>query len=99
MRQSTKATDPQIPPEVRSFLAKIGGRGGRRSKRTLTSEQSHAMIKVREARRAFRRFRALCFWSYDPNITITIDDVPWVVETLRKHGNRQAWEIAESLCR
>jgi hypothetical protein len=57
------------------------------------------MVKVREARRAFRRFRALCFWSYDPNMTITIDDVPWVAETLRKHGNRQAGEIAEYLCR
>jgi hypothetical protein len=32
-------------------------------------------------------------------MTITIHDVPWVAETLRKHGNRQAWEIAESLCR
>jgi hypothetical protein len=30
---------------------------------------------------------------------ITIDDIPWVVETLRKHGNRQAWEIAAYLCR
>jgi len=99
MRHGPKTTDSKLPSEVRSYLAEIGGRGGRRSRRTLTSEQSRAMVKVREARRAFRSFRALCFWSYDPNMTITIDDVPWVAETLRKHGNRQAWEIAESLCR
>jgi hypothetical protein len=57
------------------------------------------MLKVREARRAFRRFRALCFWSYDPNMKITIDDVAWVAETLRKHGNRKAGEVADYLCR
>lgn len=88
-----------IPSTVRAYLAEIGSKGGRRSKRALATEQSRAMIRVREARRAFKRFRALCFWSYDPNMTITINDVPWVVETLRKHGNRQAWEIAEYLCR
>jgi hypothetical protein len=84
---------------VRSYFAEIGGRGGRRSKRTLTSEQAKAMVKVREARRAFKRFRALCFWSYNPDMKITIDDVAWVAETLRNHGNRKAWEVADYLCR
>lgn len=99
MRRQHTADNATISPYVRSYLAKIGSKGGRRSKRRLTSEQSRAMLKVREARRAFRRFRALCFWSYDPAIVITIDDVPWVAETLRKHGNRQAWELADYLCR
>ncbi len=84
---------------MRSYFAEIGGRGGRRSKRTLTSEQAKAMVKVREARRAFKRFRALCFWSYNPDMKITIDDVAWVAETLRNHGNRKAWEVADYLCR
>lgn len=57
------------------------------------------MVKVREARRAFQRFRALCFWSYNPDMKITIDDVAWVAETLRNHGNRKAWEVADYLCR
>jgi hypothetical protein len=36
------------------------------------------MVKVREARRAFHDFYASCFWSYDPNYRITLQDVPWV---------------------
>lgn len=95
----TRDASTKIPSEVKAYFAEIGRKGGRRSRRTLTPEQSKAMLKVREARRAFRRFRTLCFWSYDPNLRITIDDVMWVAETLRKHGNRQAWEVADSLCR
>ncbi len=71
----------------------------RRGRRTLTSEQAREMVRVREARRAYRRFRELCFWSYDPDLIITGADVPWVVEMLRKHGNRQAGEVADTLCR
>lgn len=57
------------------------------------------MVRVREARRAFRRFHASCFWSYRPDLTITLDDVPWVAEQLKKHGNREAWRIGTRLCR
>jgi hypothetical protein len=94
-----RTTSSRAPSVVRNYLAEIGRRGGRRSRRTLTPEQAKAMVKVREARRAFRRFRALCFWSYNPDMKITIDDVAWVAETLRNHGNRKAWEVADYLCR
>jgi hypothetical protein len=57
------------------------------------------MVRVREARRAFRRFRATCFWSYRPDLEIGLDQVGWVAEQLRKHGNREAWRIAARLCR
>ncbi len=57
------------------------------------------MVKVREARRAYRRYHASCFWSYRPELEIGIDDVPWVAEQLMKHGNRAAWLIGKSLCR
>jgi hypothetical protein len=55
------------------------------------------MVAVREARRAFRRFHASCFWSYRPDLTISEADVPWVAEQLMKHGNREAWLISSSL--
>jgi hypothetical protein len=58
-----------------------------------------AMVRVREARRAFRRFRTSCFWSYRPDLIIGPPDVPWVAEQLRKHGNREAWRVAAKLCR
>jgi hypothetical protein len=57
------------------------------------------MVRVREARRAFRRFYSSCFWSYRPDLVIRADDVPWVAEQLRRHGNREAWRIAAKLCR
>jgi hypothetical protein len=57
------------------------------------------MVRVREARRVYRRFHAECFWSCDPAYRIGPSDVAWVAEQLRRHGGRDAWEIASRLCR
>ena len=84
---------------VRRYLAEIGARGGRRSRRTLDAETARAMVRVREARRTFRRFRNTCFWSYRPDLVIRAEDVPWVAEQLMKHGNREAWRVGARLCR
>jgi len=83
---------------VSAYLADIGRRGGRKSRRTLDPETARAMVRVREARRAFRRFQAECFWSFDPDYVVGQTDVAWVVEQLRKHGGREAWEVAGKLC-
>lgn len=56
-------------------------------------------MQVREARRAFRKYHAACFWSYRADLQVGMDDVPWVAEQLMKHGNRQAWQIGSALCR
>lgn len=85
--------------ELRRYLAQIGSRGGRKSRRALDPDTARAMVKVREARRAFRRFRTTCFWSYRPDLLIGVDDVPWVAEQLMKHGNREAWRAGAKLCR
>jgi len=85
--------------EVQRYLAEIGRRGGRKSRRVLEPETARDMVRVREARRAFRRFRALCFWSYRPDLEIRLEDVPWVAEQLMKHGNREAWRVGARLCR
>jgi len=82
---------------IRSYLATIGARGGRKSRRTLEPETARTMVRVREARRAFRRFRATCFWSYRPDLVIGPDDVAWVAEQLRRHGTREAWPVAARL--
>ncbi len=84
---------------VRAYLAEIGRRGGRKSRRTLDPEAARAMVKVREARRAYRRFHSQCFWSYDPEYVVGPRDVGWVAEQLRRHGGREAWEVAGRLCR
>jgi hypothetical protein len=57
------------------------------------------MVKVREARRAFRRFHTLCFWSVDPGYQITLADVPWVAKQLMTYGGRVGWEMGSKLCR
>ncbi|HEV8454110.1 MAG TPA: hypothetical protein VGQ24_04425 [Gemmatimonadales bacterium] len=83
----------------KKYLQQIGRQGGIKSRRTLDPEAARDMVRVREARRAFRRFRATCFWSYRPDLVIGSADVPWVAEQLRKHGNREAWRVAARLCR
>lgn len=84
---------------IRDYLSRIGARGGRKSRRVLDSATAREMVRVREARRAFRRFRTRCFWSYRPDLEIGAEDIPWVAEQLRKHGNRDAWRVAAKLCR
>ncbi|MDP3758878.1 MAG: hypothetical protein Q8R01_00005 [Ramlibacter sp.] len=84
---------------LREYLRRIGRRGGLKSRRALPSETARDMVRVREARRAFRRFRATCFWSYRPDLAIGIADVPWVAEQLMKHGDREAWRVGARLCR
>ena len=84
---------------IRKYLAAIGRRGGRKSRRSLEPETARDMVRVREARRAFRRYHAACFWSFDPNYRIGQSDVAWVAEQLRRHGGREAWETASQLCR
>lgn len=88
-----------LSSEIRSYMALLGSRGGRKSRRTLTTSEAKAMVKIREARRAYRLFHARCFWSYDPKLLIQLTDVGWVADQLRKHGGREAWLVAERLCR
>lgn len=87
-------TDP-----VRKYLAEIGRRGGRRSRRALDSETARQMVKVREARRAFGRFHAQCFWSSPPDYVVTTADIPWVARRLKMYGGREGWRIGARLCR
>lgn len=84
---------------VRAWLSEIGRRGGRKSRRVLDSEAARSMVRLRQARRAYRRFHTECFWSFDPNYPVGAADVPWVAAQLRKHGRREAWLLGEKLCR
>jgi len=88
-----------MDPRVRDWLAEIGRRGGQKSRRSLSSETARLMVKVREARRAYRRFHARCFWPFDPDFLVGIDDVQWVADRLKRHGGRDAWLIGSKLCR
>ena len=86
-------------PVIREYMSEIGRRGGQISRRELSREDARRMVRVREARRAYRRFHAQCFWSCSPDLEIGAADVDWVGEGLKRHGGRVAWEVAAKLCR
>ena len=84
---------------IRRYLAQIGSRGGRKSRRELDPAQARDMVRIREARRAYRAYHARCFWSCPPDLEIGASDVAWVAEQLMRHGGREAWEKGARLCR
>ena len=84
---------------VREYLSAIGRKGGARSRRRLSSEDARDMVRVREARRAFRRFYAQCFWYMRPDLEVTLADIPEIVRGLRQNGGRQGFFLAARLCR
>lgn len=85
--------------EIRKYLAEIGRVGGLKSRRRLDPETARQMVRVREARRAFRRFHVECFWSSPPDLAVGAGDISWVAEQLQKHGGAEAWRVASKLCR
>lgn len=89
-----------INKETRSWLAEIGRRGGRKSRRTLDGDEARRMVLIREARRAFRDFHARCFWSSPADYVPGEGDVEWIARQLCKHGGAAGWERARRLlCR
>ncbi len=83
---------------VSRYLSEIGRRGGRKSRRSLDPSTARDMVRVREARRAYRKFYTMCFWSYRRDLQITSADVSWVAAQLKKHGNPEAWRVGGRLC-
>lgn len=88
-----------MSPEIRSYLAEIGRRGGQRSRRSLDPRTAREMVRLREARRAFERFRVRCFWSTPATYVVTAADIPWVARQLMTHGGREGWRMGARLCR
>ena len=84
---------------IRRYLAQIGAKGGRKSRRALSPEVAREMVRVREARRAYREFHTRCFWSSPRDLHISAADVAWVAEGLMRHGNREAFLRGAKLCR
>lgn len=81
----------------REYLATIGARGGRKSRRALSPEVARSMVRVREARRAYRRFHAACFATFASDRVIVAADIPWVVEQLSQSDREDARAAAARL--
>ena len=84
--------------DISAYLAEIGRKGGKKSRRRLSPEDARNMVRVREARRAFREFHAQCFWYMRPDMKITLADVPEVARGLRQNGGRRGFIVASHLC-
>ena len=75
---------------INRYLAAIGARGGRKSRRTLSPEAAAAMVRVREAGRAYRRFHEQCFAAWPSDRRITVADIEWVAERFLAFGDEAA---------
>ena len=84
---------------TRRYLAEIGRRGGKKSRRVLDPTTARAMVRLREARRLYRKFHAKCFWSNDPGHIVGMAEIPWVAEQLMKYGGHVGWQAGAKLCR
>ena len=80
----------------RTSTDKTGCKGGRKDPNP-SSEGALAMVRLHEARRAFREFHAQCFWYMPPDLEITLEDVPEVARGLRLHGGRRGFLLAARL--
>jgi len=81
---------------VSAYLSEIGRRGGLKSRRRLSAADARRMVAVREARKAFQKYRVECFWSFR-DVTAGLTDVPWIIEQLRVNGNFDALKTANRL--
>ena len=86
------------PTNVTAYLSEIGRRGGKKSRRHLSGEDARNMVRVREARKAFRAFHAQCFWFMREDMEVTLSDIPEIVRGLQMNGGRQGFLLATKLC-
>jgi uncharacterized membrane protein len=50
------------------------------------------------AREALAAYRTTCFWSLSPDFVVTAETLPIIIEGLRSHGDRRAFQLAAQLC-
>lgn len=84
--------------EIKKYLSTIGKKGGSKSRRTLDPATARAMVNLREARRAFKRFQTQCFWSSPSDYIVQNEDILWVAKQIMTHGGREGWRIGAKLC-
>lgn len=89
--------ETKTPKVLKAYLARIGSRGGKKSRRTLDPAAARRMVALREARKAYRDFSLECFWSYKPDARIEFETIPLVLSGLKIEGDRKAFERARRI--
>ncbi len=88
----------EMKDSIHSYLSKIGRKGGLKSRRSLSPAEASEMVKVREAKKAYRLYFHRCFWSYDPDYIVQSKDLKWIAEQLMKNGDQKLWLLGKKLC-
>jgi hypothetical protein len=88
-----------VDKTISAYMSAIGSKGGRKSRRQLDSMKAKEMVRLREARKAFKAFHATCFWSSPRDYTVKAKDLDWIIDQLKQNGGRAGWERADKLCR
>lgn len=94
---SQAAYDKHMDPAIKNYLSSIGRIGGAKSKRRLSATEAKAMVRIREAKRAFKQYYTECFWHLKPDLKITRDNIHIVVNGLKNYGDRKAFFLAHKL--
>lgn len=89
----------KAPKAISEYFAGIGKKGGARSRRALSSKDAKEMVRIRETRRAYRKYHAQCFWYMPPDMEVKPSDIPEIIRGLQKYGGRQGFLLAAKLCR
>jgi hypothetical protein len=50
------------------------------------------------AEEALVHYRTSCFWFLDPDFQVTEETLPLIINGLRRHGDRAAFQLAARLC-
>ena len=79
--------------------AEINRCGGEQRKCAPSHEDAQEVVRIREARLAFRQYHAQCFWFMREDMQISATDIPEIAKGLRLHGGHRGMELAERLCR
>jgi len=84
--------------QINSYLSEIGRKGGEKSRRILDSEDAKNMVRIREAKRAFKKYYAQCFWFMREDLEINLENISEIINGLRQNGGRQGFLLAAKLC-
>jgi hypothetical protein len=70
---------------------------GTNAETSMVSEPLNREERLALANRLYREYRTRCFWHCPPDLVITEDLLPLVVNGLRKHGGRRGFILAGKL--
>lgn len=54
--------------------------------------------RLGRAQEIFKQFYAQCFWHYRKDLKVTKENLPLILDGLKKHGGTKGMLLAEELC-